>query len=212
MDFNFTEEQTMLGNLAREILEQEVTQELLKQVESSEEGLSRAIWSKLAEANLLGLAVPEGLGGMGFGVLEICALLVEVGRAVAPVPAFASLVLGGLPVAKFGSEEQKRRWLTPLAAGRAFLSGACVDAGSNDASLPTAVIENGLSVSAIARNPGCPSTTLFGPRSLTQWEATAPLPPFAMKKMDLSSRPTRSTMSTNFATAAASMLWTTLAK
>lgn len=136
MDFDFTEEQAMLAKLAREILEQEVTQDLLKRVETGDEGAWRDVWAKLAEANLLGLAVPEEFGGMGFGILEVCALMVEVGRAVAPVPAFPSLVLGGLPVARFGSQEQQRRWLTPLAEGRAFLSGAYVDAGSADVSRP----------------------------------------------------------------------------
>ena len=40
----------------------------------------------LAEANLLGVAVPEQQGGMGLGLLELCTLCEEVGRAVAPVP------------------------------------------------------------------------------------------------------------------------------
>jgi len=136
MDFNFSEEQTMLEKLAREILEQEVSQDLLKRVEAGDDRLWRDVWAKLAEANLLGLAVPEQFGGMGFGILEVCALMVEVGRAVAPLPAFASLVLGGLPIARFGNEAQKRRWLTPLAEGSSFLSGAYVDAGSSDVSRP----------------------------------------------------------------------------
>jgi hypothetical protein len=136
MDFNFSEEQIMLRDLAREILEQEVTQELLAEVEAGADWVSRDVWSKLAEANLLGLAVPEELGGMGFGIIELCVLLSEIGRAVAPVPAVATLVLGGLPIAAYGSEEQKKRWLAPMAAGEIFLSGAFVDAGSADVGRP----------------------------------------------------------------------------
>jgi alkylation response protein AidB-like acyl-CoA dehydrogenase len=144
MDFNFTEEQTMLRDLAGEILQQEVTQELLRKVKSGDDWVSREVWSKLAEANLLGLAIPEELGGMGFGIIELCVLLEEVGRAVAPVPAYATLVLGGLPIARFGSDEQKQRWLVPVAAGDAFLSGALVDADSADVAKPaTTATTNG---------------------------------------------------------------------
>jgi alkylation response protein AidB-like acyl-CoA dehydrogenase len=136
MDFNFSEEQAMLRDLAREILEQEVSQELLAKIEADSDWLSQEVWSKLAEANLLGLAVPEELGGMGFGFLELSVLLAEVGRAVAPIPAFATLVLAGFPIAELGGEEQKKRWLEPMAAGRVFLSGAWVDADSADVAAP----------------------------------------------------------------------------
>jgi alkylation response protein AidB-like acyl-CoA dehydrogenase len=138
MDFDFSEEQTMLRDLAREILTQEVSQGLLEKVEAGPDWVSEEVWSKLADANLLGLAVPEELGGMGFGILELCVLLAEVGRAVAPVPAFATLVLGGLPIAEFGSEEQKKRWLEPMVAGKTFLSGAAIDANAAEGAAPAA--------------------------------------------------------------------------
>ena len=136
MDFNFSEEQVMLRDLAREILEQEVTQEFLRKIEKDPDWLGHDVWRKLAEANLLGLAVPEEFGGMGFGIIELCLLLQEVGRTVAPIPAYATLVLAGLPIAELGTREQQKRWLEPMAAGRAFLSGAYVDAGSADAADP----------------------------------------------------------------------------
>jgi alkylation response protein AidB-like acyl-CoA dehydrogenase len=136
MDFNFSDEQNSLRDLAREILEQEVTQKLLTSVESGDEWVSRELWKKLADANLLGLAVPDEYGGMGFGVTELLVLLVEIGRAVAPVPAFATLVLAGLPIGRFGTEAQKQRWLTPMSSGEVYLSGAYVDANSSDVAAP----------------------------------------------------------------------------
>ncbi len=131
MDFEFTEEQTALRELARQILASEVTPERLKAAERGDAWFDAALWSSLAEANLLGLAVPEAQGGMGFGVLELCVLLEEIGRAVAPVPAYPALLLGGLPIARFGSEAQRQQWLPALAAGELVLSGALhgVDAG-----------------------------------------------------------------------------------
>lgn len=134
MDFNFSDEQIALRDLAREILEKEVSPELLKEIEAQDGGdwFAREIWTHLAEANLLGLAVPEEHGGMGFGVVEVCLLLQEMGRCVAPLPLLSTLVLAGLPIARFGSDEQKRRFLPRLASGELILSGALTDAHSGD--------------------------------------------------------------------------------
>jgi alkylation response protein AidB-like acyl-CoA dehydrogenase len=127
MDFRFTEEQTALQELAREILGKEVTTERLKETEARGDGFDRGTWARLAESNLLGLAIPEAQGGMAMGFQELCLLFGELGRAVAPVPALASLVFGGLPIARFGSTEQQQRWLAPLAKGEIVLSGAFSD-------------------------------------------------------------------------------------
>ena len=124
MNFRFTEEQESLRELAREILGNEVTAERIKDVEAAGDGFDRETWARLAEANLLGLAVPEAHGGMGMGFFELCILLEEVGRAVAAVPVIPTGVLGALPIARFGSESQKATWLPQAAHGEAVLTGA----------------------------------------------------------------------------------------
>ncbi len=136
MDFRFSEDQIALRELARGILAKEATPERLTAVEASQDALDRALWSTLARANLLGLAVPETHGGSGFGLLELCVLLAELGRAVAPVPALETLVLAGLPIAEFGSQAQKQRWLPRIARGEAILTAALVDAHSDDPESP----------------------------------------------------------------------------
>lgn len=136
MDFRFSDEQDMLRDLAREILEKEVSLELLKQVEAEGDGFAPGLWASLAEANLLGLAVPEANGGMGFGFLELCILLGEVGRSIAPAPVLPALVMGGLPIARFGTAAQREEWLGKLASGDLVLSGALVDADSGEPGAP----------------------------------------------------------------------------
>ena len=133
MDFRFGEDQLALRDLAREILAKEVTPERLKSAESSPDGLDRALWETLARANLLGLAVPESLGGSGLGLLELCLLLAEVGRSVAPIPALESLVLAGLPLAELGTQTQREHWLPRLARGEVILGAVLVDADSDGA-------------------------------------------------------------------------------
>lgn len=136
MDFNFSEDQIMVRDLARGILEKEVTPERVKAVAAEADWFDRALWSTLAEAGLLGLVVPEEHGGMGFGIQEMCVFLQEVGRVVAPLPILPALVLGALPIAAFGSDAQKTEWLEPMTAGKMILTGALVDAGSAEASRP----------------------------------------------------------------------------
>jgi len=136
MDFSFTEEQEALRELARKILSENVTQERLRALERSGEWFDLATWRMLADAKLLGVAVPEAYGGSGLGLIELSLLLEEVGRHVAPVPALASLALGALPLAEFGSEEQKARLLPAAAAGDLVLSAALVELGSDDPARP----------------------------------------------------------------------------
>lgn len=136
MDFAFTEDQLMVRDLARGILETEVTHERVKRVEAGPEWCDRDLWATLAEAGLLGLVVPDAFGGMGFGVEEVCVLLQEIGRVVAAVPVLPTLVLGGLPIAAFGTDAQRRECLPPMVAGEAVLSAALIDAGSPDPGAP----------------------------------------------------------------------------
>ena len=128
MDFDFTDEQTTIRDLARGILDKEVTPERVRQLEGQPEWFDEALWSILAEAGLLGLAVESEQGGMGFGIAELCILMEEIGRAVVPVPVLPTLVLGGRSIAELGTDEQKQRWLAPMLAGEAVLTAALVDA------------------------------------------------------------------------------------
>ncbi len=136
MDFSYSEDQSALRELARKILEDRATHERLKQIEASADAVDRELWAELAKANLLGVAIAEEHGGMGMGFLELCLLLEEIGRTVAPVPAWATLVLGALPVARFGRAEQQRSLLGGVVAGDVILSAALVEPGSDDPAKP----------------------------------------------------------------------------
>jgi hypothetical protein len=137
MDFSYSDDQVSLRELARKILEERATHERIKQVQAGEPGLDLELWAELAKANLLGVAVDEAHGGMGFGFLELCVLLHEVGRTVAPVPAWATLVLGALPLQRFGSAAQKEAWLPGVVSGEAILTAALTELGNDDLARPT---------------------------------------------------------------------------
>ncbi len=128
MDFERSDEQDEIAALARRILTDQVTEDLLRKVEANgAERFDPDVWQALADAGLLGVAVPTELGGLGFGIIEQCLVLVEVGRTIAPVPVLASIVGGALPIAEFGSVSQHERWVTPAVEGRVVLTAALAE-------------------------------------------------------------------------------------
>lgn len=132
MDFAFTEDQESIRELTRKILEERVTHDRLRQIEATPEWFDAETFRELASANLLGVALDEKHGGMGMGFLELCIVLCEVGRAVAPVPVLPTLLLGALPIARFGTAEQKERFLPRVARGDCILTAALLEPASAD--------------------------------------------------------------------------------
>jgi alkylation response protein AidB-like acyl-CoA dehydrogenase len=131
MDFSLTEEQEATRDLARQILSDRITHERLKELEAGGEGFDRDTWAELAKAGLVGIALPEDAGGSGLGFVALCQLLEEVGRTVAPVPVLPTVVLGALPIAQFGTEEQRQRLLPGVVAGDTVLTAALVETGTD---------------------------------------------------------------------------------
>jgi alkylation response protein AidB-like acyl-CoA dehydrogenase len=124
MDFAFTEEQLAVSEAAVGLLSGLVDPGRITAVEQTDDVVDRDLWAALAAADLLGLAVPVAHGGGGYGVTELCLLLEAQGNVVAPVPLWATLALGALPLARFGSPEVQARWLPGVVAGDVMLTAA----------------------------------------------------------------------------------------
>src|SRR3954447_16877295 len=93
MDFSLTDDQVSLRDLTREILRDGASHDHLQELERHGWSVfDRPLWQKLATSGITGIAVPENQGGGGLGFLELTLVFEEVGRAVAPVPAVATLV------------------------------------------------------------------------------------------------------------------------
>jgi hypothetical protein len=118
VDFSFDETQQAVANLAATVLRGEPDHARVVQALSSEHGYDDTLWKALAQAGLLGLAVPTDFGGDGCGPVEVAAVLAEVGRQNLPVPALATLALGVLPIVALGSPDQQRALLPEVADGR----------------------------------------------------------------------------------------------
>ncbi len=125
MDFALTEDQASLRDLAAQILSDNSNDDSLRAFAKDDRPYDAALWQTLAEAGLLGVAVPEAHGGLGQGMIELGLLLEEQGRTLAPLPLHATLVTGALPIAAFGS-----------AAQQAILTAALEEVGNHDPARP----------------------------------------------------------------------------
>lgn len=141
MDFSLTEDQNAIRDLANQIFADRSTDEFMLEFSRSGKTYDDELWSTLAEQGLLGICVPEEFGGTGLGFTELCLILEEQGRHVSPLPLFSSLVLGGLPIAKFANDNQKQQWLGQLAEGSVKLSAAVADLGMTAAAQTTVTAE-----------------------------------------------------------------------
>ena len=136
MDFSLSETQEAIRDLARKIFSDHVRHERLLELERSGEWFDRELWKAVAAGGLSGVAIPERCGGSGLGIFELCLVLEEQGRCVAPVPLLATALLGALPIAQFGTPAQQDRWLRPVVDSAGVLSAALVELGSSDPAAP----------------------------------------------------------------------------
>ena len=136
MNFAFTEDQEAVRDLAGQIFGDACNHERSRELEDAGAWMDEKLWSELASSNLTAVTVPESCGGSGLGLTECALMLVEAGRHCVPAPLFETLVLGGLPIAKFGNPEQQKRWLGPVVDSGAVLTAALSEHGSSDPSRP----------------------------------------------------------------------------
>lgn len=130
MDFTLSAEQQMIRNLCREFAEEEIKPHAEELDRTAE--FPYAIVRKMANLGLFGLPFPEEYGGAGADFLSYCIALEEIGRGDASVGITmeAHTSLGATPFHLFGSEEQKQRYLVPLARGEQLWAFGLTEPGA----------------------------------------------------------------------------------
>ncbi|MBI4186496.1 MAG: acyl-CoA/acyl-ACP dehydrogenase [Chloroflexi bacterium] len=127
MNFTLSEEQEMLKKMARDFLVEKCPKTVVRELEDDERGYSPQLWQEMAGLGWMGLAIPEKYGGGGMSFLDLAILLEEMGRACLPGPFFSTVLLGGLPIADIGTEEQKQEYLPKISAGEAIFTLALTE-------------------------------------------------------------------------------------
>jgi len=145
LDFTFTDEQKHLRKSVREFAEGEIGPHVLEWDEASH--FPTEILPKLAEMGLLGVIFPEEYGGAGLGYVEYAAVIEELARVDGSVGLFVAAhnSLCSNHIYKFGTEEQKKKYLVPLAQGKKLGAWSLTEpeAGSDASGTRTTAVRKG---------------------------------------------------------------------
>ena len=128
MYFDLTDEQQAIKSTANGFLASRFKSERIREIADSESGFDESGWKEMAELGWTGLALPEEWGGQGLGIVDLAVLFEELGYALAPSPLLSNTIVG-LALGVGASDEQKERWLRPLAEGELRGTPALVDVG-----------------------------------------------------------------------------------
>ncbi|MDF3843004.1 acyl-CoA/acyl-ACP dehydrogenase [Pseudomonas citronellolis] len=116
MNFDFSDDQRMLRDHAQRFLGESTDCHALRGMLDAGREFDDQLWSQIVEQGWLGVAIDEELGGLGLGTLELCVLMEELGRALAPVPFFSTVCLAA-ELIKHSRSPQGLEHLRGLAAG-----------------------------------------------------------------------------------------------
>ncbi|RIJ29825.1 acyl-CoA dehydrogenase family protein [Henriciella mobilis] len=117
MNFDLAEEQKMLAEQARGLLAELSPPDRLRELIDGNAESDEQLWRAVAELGFLGASISEEYGGLGLGALDLGVISEEMGRAVAAVPFYASIVCAADAIQTFGGADQKEVWLPRLASG-----------------------------------------------------------------------------------------------
>jgi alkylation response protein AidB-like acyl-CoA dehydrogenase len=145
MDFSFTDEQVMLRETVRKLMDEHAPLQYLRRLDR-EPAYPSELYQEWVKAGLLSIPFPEAYGGVGGSVLDMVLVAEELSRRSADlVMAYAGSVFCGLNILRKGSEEQKRHWLPKLLSGdiKMSISISEPDAGSDVGAIRTAARRDG---------------------------------------------------------------------
>ncbi|TYR80200.1 acyl-CoA dehydrogenase [Priestia megaterium] len=145
MYFKLSEEHEMIRKMVRDFAKNEVAPTAAERDE--EERFDREIFRKMADLGLTGIPWPEAYGGIGSDYLAYCIAVEELSRVCAStgVTLSAHTSLAGWPIFKFGTEEQKQRYLRPMAQGEKIGAYGLTESssGSDAGGMKTVAVKDG---------------------------------------------------------------------
>jgi len=146
MDYFLTEEQQMMQEVARSIAVEKIKPVAAEYDESGD--FPWPIVEELKKADLCGVYIDEEYGGMSMGtpIMNMCIVTEELSKACGGIAlAYAATALGAIPIIVDGSEEQKKKYLVPIASGEKIAAFAVTEAnaGSDAAGIQTTAIKDG---------------------------------------------------------------------
>ena len=118
MNFDFSDDQKLLQEQARKFLTDKCSRKLVRSVlDNNKNQYSKELWQEVVNMGWTATAIPEEYGGLGLGMLELCVIAEELGRSLAPIPFSSSIYIFAEFLKAYGSEDQKKQYLTKIASG-----------------------------------------------------------------------------------------------
>ena len=136
MRFSFSDEHEELRRVVRSFMEDKSPPGEVRRLMETSEGYDRAVWRQLSQdLSLTSVQIPEEYGGQGFGFVELCIVLEEMGRALLCAPYFGSVALATNAILNGATETRKKELLPAIAAGETIATLALAEpSGRWDAS------------------------------------------------------------------------------
>ena len=117
MNFNFSEDQLLMKEEVKKLLDKENSVKRNRNILEGEEKFDKELWNQLVQMGLTATTIPEEYGGIGMGFLELCVIAEELGRGIAPVPFSSSVYLATTAILNSSNEDIKKEFLPKLASG-----------------------------------------------------------------------------------------------
>jgi len=130
MDFELDPDQQMLAKTVADFARNESPVARFRVLREDDIGYDPAVWQKMAELGWLGIPFSESVGGFGGGFVECAIALENLATTLVPEPYLASVVLGGMTLARAGNAAQHEAYLTPMIEGETSLALAYSEAQS----------------------------------------------------------------------------------
>ena len=116
MDYEFSKDQEMIRQAARDFLQQECPKDKVRHLREDEKAYDPAMWKGMIELGWMGVVLPEEYGGIGGEFLDLLVLMEEMGRNIMPSPFFATVALCAMPILQYGTAGQKSEILPAIAS------------------------------------------------------------------------------------------------
>ncbi len=130
MDFELDPDQQMLAKTVADFAKNESPVARFRSLRDDEIGYDPAVWQKMGELGWLGIPFSESLGGFGGGFVDCAIVLENLAATLVPEPYLASVVLGGMTLARAGNASQHAAYLAPMIEGETSLALAYSEAQS----------------------------------------------------------------------------------
>ncbi|MBV6417631.1 MAG: Acryloyl-CoA reductase (NADH) [Steroidobacteraceae bacterium] len=159
MDLKFTDEQRMLRETSRDLCAASCGVDVVRKMENDPLGVPEPLWQNMKDMGLLGILLPQDLGGMGLNMLDCAVIYEEFGRALVPGPHFSTAVISVLALRRAADAAQQKEFLPAIGSGALIMAPAWLEPdggyGAEGVQLTASPVKGGFRLQGVKRHVFC---------------------------------------------------------